>query len=182
MHTKIREGWGTERRMRIPEKQRRDSQGPVAVTPSQKRACETGVKPHIYLYGEGKKTAFILPSSVDGLQVPILDSKILFSSVQLPSRFQLFATPWTTARQASLSITNSWNVLKPISIESVMPSNHLILCHPLLLLPSIFPSIRVFSSESALHIRWPSASVLPMNTQEFLGRRKTRESTYGAGS
>ena len=68
---------------------------------------------------------------------------------------QLFATPWTAARQASLSITSSWSLLKPVSIESVMPSNHLILCHPLLLLPSIFPSINVFSNESALRIRWP---------------------------
>ena len=64
-------------------------------------------------------------------------------------------TPWTTAHQASLSITNSWSLLKLMSIESVMPSNHFILCHPLLLLPSIFSSIRVFSNESALHIRWP---------------------------
>ena len=67
----------------------------------------------------------------------------------------LFETPWTAACQASLSITNSQSLLQLISIESVMPSNHLILCHPLLLLPSIFPSIRVFSNESALHIRWP---------------------------
>ena len=64
-------------------------------------------------------------------------------------------TPWTAAHQASLSITNYWRLLKLMSIESVMPSNHLILCHPLLLLPSIFPSIRVFSNESVLHIRWP---------------------------
>ena len=79
-----------------------------------------------------------------------------------------FATPWTTARQASLSITNYRSLPKPISIESVMPSNHLILCHPLLLLPSIFPSIRVFSNESALPIRWPkywsfSFSISPAN-------------------
>jgi len=78
-----------------------------------------------------------------------------FSSVQSLSPVRLFATPWTAARQASLSITNSQSLLKHMSIESVMPSNHLILCHPLLLPPSIFPSIRVFSSESALHIRWP---------------------------
>ena len=65
------------------------------------------------------------------------------------------ATPWTTAHQAPLSITNSRSSLKPMFIQSVMPSNHLILCHPLLLLPSIFPSIRAFSNESALHIRWP---------------------------
>ena len=77
------------------------------------------------------------------------------SSVQLLSRVRLFATPWTAACQASLSITNCWSPPKPMSIESVMPSNHLILCHSLLLLPSIFPSIRVFSNESALHIRWP---------------------------
>ena len=78
-----------------------------------------------------------------------------FSLVQSLSCVQLFVTPWTVARQASLSITNSQNSPKPMSIESVMPSSHLILCHPLLLLPSIFPSIRVFSNESALHIRWP---------------------------
>ena len=64
-------------------------------------------------------------------------------------------TPWTAARQASLSVTNSWSLLKLMSIESVMPSSHLILCHPLLLPPSIFPSIRVFSNESVLHMRWP---------------------------
>ena len=75
------------------------------------------------------------------------------SSVQSLSRVQLFVTPWTAARQASLSITNSWNLLKLMSIESVMPSNHLILCHPLLLLPSIFPTIRIFSNESVLRIR-----------------------------
>ena len=75
-----------------------------------------------------------------------------FSSVQSLSRVWLFVTPWTVAQQASLSITNSRGSPKPMSIESVMPSNHLILCHPLLL-PSIFPSIRVFSNESALHIR-----------------------------
>ena len=76
-----------------------------------------------------------------------------FSSVQSLSHVQLFATPWTAACQASLSITNSRSLLKLMSIESVMQSNHLILCHPLLLLPSIFPSIRVFSNESALRIR-----------------------------
>ena len=80
---------------------------------------------------------------------------IQFSSVQSLSRVQPFATPWTAARQASLSITNSRSPPKPMSIELVMSSNHLILCCPLLLLPSIFPSITVFSNESALHIRWP---------------------------
>jgi len=79
----------------------------------------------------------------------------VFSSVQSLSRVWLFATPWTAKHQASLSITNSWSLLRLMSIESVMPSNHLILCFPLLLLPSIFPSIRVFSNESVLHIRWP---------------------------
>ena len=77
-----------------------------------------------------------------------------FSSIQF-SPVRSFDTPWTAAHQASLSITNSRSLLKLMSIESVMPSNHLILCHPLLLLPSILPSIRVFSSESALWIRWP---------------------------
>ena len=78
-----------------------------------------------------------------------------FSSVQLLSRVRLFVIPWTAAGQASLSITNSWSLPKLMSIESVMPSNHLTLCHPLLLLPPIFPSISVFSNESALCIRWP---------------------------
>ena len=82
-------------------------------------------------------------------------SRAQFSSVQSLSRVQLFATPWTAARQASLSITSSWSLLKLMSIESAMPPNHLILCHPRLLLPSIFPSIRVFSDESILPIRWP---------------------------
>ena len=82
-------------------------------------------------------------------------------------------TPWTAARQAFLSITNCWGLPKPMSIELVMPSNHLILCHPLLLIPSIFPSIRVFANDSALRIRWPkywsfaSTSDLPMNTQDW---------------
>ena len=91
-----------------------------------------------------------------------------FTSVQLLSRVQLFVTPWTAAHQVSLSITNSRSPPKPMSIESVMPSNHLILCRPLLLLPSIFPSIRVFSDESDLSIRWPkywsfSFSISPSN-------------------
>ena len=77
------------------------------------------------------------------------------SSVQLLSCIQLFATPWTAAHQPSLSITNSQSLLKLMSSALMMPSSHLIFCHPLLLSPSIFPSIRVFSSESVLHIRWP---------------------------
>ena len=80
---------------------------------------------------------------------------ITISSVQSLSRVRLFATPWIAACQAFLSITNSWSWLKLMSIESVMPSNHLILCHSLFLLPSIFPSIRVFSNESTLSMRWP---------------------------
>ena len=97
---------------------------------------------------------------------------IICHSVQSLSRVWLFATAWTAACQASLSITNCGSLPKPMSIESVMPSNQLILCHLLLLLPSIFPSIRVFSNESALHIRWPkywsfSFNIsLPMNTQD----------------
>ena len=92
----------------------------------------------------------------------------LIKSVQLLSHVQLFVTPWTAACQASLSITNSQSLIKLISIKSVMPSNHLILCHPLLLLLSIFPSIRVFSNESVLRIRWPkywsfSFSISPSN-------------------
>ena len=92
----------------------------------------------------------------------------LFSSVQLLSRVRLFATPWIAAHQASLSIPNSQSSLRLTSIESVMPSSHLILCHPLLLLPPIPPSIRVFSNESALRIRWPkywsfSFSICPSN-------------------
>ena len=102
-------------------------------------------------------------------------SSLLISSVQSLSHVWLFPTLWTAARQASLSITNSQSLLKLMSIKPVMPSNHLILCHPLLLLPLIFSSIRVFSNESTLHIRWPkqsievsaSASVLPMNTQDW---------------
>ena len=100
--------------------------------------------------------------------VRLLETQSVGSSVQSLSRVRLFATPWTAARQASLSITNSWSPPKPMSFESVMPSNHLILCCPLLLLPSIFPSIRVFSNESALHIRWPkywsfSFNICPSN-------------------
>ena len=95
------------------------------------------------------------------------------SSVQSLSHVWLFATPWTAAHQASLSITNSWSLLKLMSIESVMPSNHLILCCPFLLPPSTFPSIRVFSTESALHIRWPnywsfSFNISPSNEHPVL--------------
>ena len=97
---------------------------------------------------------------------------VQFSSVQSLSRVRLFATPWTAARQASLSITNSLSLPRLMCIELVMPSNYLILCHPLLLLPSIFPTIRVFSNESALCMRWPkywsfSFNISPSN--EHLG-------------
>ena len=99
---------------------------------------------------------------------------LLFSSVQLLSRVRLFATPWTTAHQASLSITNSWSLPKLLSIESVMPSSHLILCRPLLLLPSIFPSLlgsfkmsQLFISDGQSIGVSPSISVLPMNTQDW---------------
>ena len=93
-----------------------------------------------------------------------LGSQGQFSSVQLFSHVWLFATPWTSAHQASLSITNSRNPTKPMSIESVMPSNHLILCFSLLLLSSIFPSIRIFSNKSALSIRWPKYWSFSFNT------------------
>ena len=107
-----------------------------------------------------------------GLQGKRKKSFRLLSSVQSLTRVQLFATPWTATCQASLSITSFQSLLKLMSIESVMPSNRLILCHPHLLLPSIFPSIQVFSSESVLHIRWPkywslSFSISPSN--EYLG-------------
>ena len=96
-------------------------------------------------------------------------------NVHLLSCVQLFVASWTAAHQASLSFTITWSLLKFVSIESVMPSNHLILCHPLLLLPSVFPSIRVFTDESVPCIRWPkywlkysvSASIIPKNTQDW---------------
>ena len=94
--------------------------------------------------------------------------QVQFSSVQLLSRVRLFVTPWTAAHQASLSITNSWSLLKLMSIDLMMPSNCLVLCRPLLIPSSIFPSIRVFSNESVLCIRWPkcwsfSFSISPSN-------------------
>ena len=107
------------------------------------------------------------------LHITLCRHVLQFSSVQSLSRVWLFETPWTTAPQASLSITNSQNLLKLLSVKSVMPSNHLILCQPLLLLPSIFPSIEVFSIESALHIRWPkygsfSFNISPSNEYSWL--------------
>ena len=107
--------------------------------------------------------------------VTLLNNKIwnIFSSVQSLSRVRLFATPWTTAHQSSLSITNSWSLLKLMSFKSVMPSNHLIVCRSLLVLPSIFPSIRVFTNESAPPIRWPkywsfSFNISPSNEHSVL--------------
>ena len=99
--------------------------------------------------------------------------KATVHGIQLLSRVQLFATPWTAALQASLSITNTWSLLKLMSIELVMPSNYVILCCPLLLSPSVFPSIRDFSNESALHIRWPkywsfSFNISPSNDHSGL--------------
>ena len=112
-----------------------------------------------------KLQAKVLPNSVHSDGCNLTPNKlsvfyglvdvIQFNAVQSLSRVRLFATPWTTARQASLSVTNSRSLRKLMSIASVMPSNHLILCHPLLLPPSIFPRIRVFSNESTLRIRWP---------------------------
>ena len=109
-------------------------------------------------------------------------SVVQFSSVQLLSPVRLFATPWTAACQAPLSITNSWSLLKLMSIESVMPSNHPIFCRSLLLPPSIFPSIWVFSNESVLCIRWPkywsfSFSISPSN--EYSGLISSRKDWLG---
>ena len=105
---------------------------------------------------------YLLPGGRDQKEAEgdsnVQNREILFSSVYSLSRVRLFATPWTAACQASLPITNCQSLLKPISIESVMPSNHLILCRPLLLLPSVFPSIRVFSNESVLRLKWPKHS------------------------
>ena len=117
---------------------------------------------YIYTY------IYIPPPPPSEPPFPLPSHPSQFSSVQLLSCVRLFVTPWTTACQASLSITNSQSPLKLMSIESVMPSNHLILSHPLLFLPSIFPSIRVFSNESVLCIRWPkywsfSFSISPSN-------------------
>ena len=113
---------------------------------------------YVYVYSLSEILAYWNKVGFNGVKFFLfftLPNFSIFSLVQLLSRVQLFATPWSAARQASLSITNPWSPPKPMSIELVMPSNHLILCHPLLLLSSVFPSIRVFSSELALCIRWP---------------------------
>ena len=124
----------------------------------------------ISLLSSRRKEVLAIICDLNGPQRSEVSQVAQFSSVQLLSRVWLFATPGTTACQASLSITNSWNLLKLVSIESVIPSNHLIFCHLLLLLPSIFPGIMVFSNESVFHIRWSkywSFSITPSN--EYLG-------------
>ena len=121
---------------------------------------------HLYLVTKRQKTQFKM---CKGLEQTFLQRRYkngLFSSVQLLNHVPLFETPWIAAHQASLSITNSWNSPKLMCIESVMTSNYLILCHPLLLLPTIPPTIRVFSNESTLPMRWPnywsfSFSIIP---------------------
>ena len=123
-----------------------------------------------------------MSSGLDGQREGLECTQNQFNSVQSLSCVQLLVTPWTAARQASQSITNSWSILKLKSIMSVMPSNHLILCCPLLLPPSIFPSIRAFSSEWVLHIRWPkywsfSFSISPSN--EYSGLISFRTDWFG---
>ena len=122
-------------------------------------------KPHTdhnnYLRLDGPEGPPLLVPNIKGPQ-----------SVQSLSHVRLFATPWTAAHQASLSITNSQSFLKLMSIESVMPSNHFILCRPLLLMPSIFPSFRVFSNESVLCIRWPKYRSFSVYTFKVYRHRK----------
>ena len=115
----------------------------------------TALKNNLTLPAKGENVCTLWPSKPSPRHSNFLLCPQTCSLVQLLSRVLLFATPWTAGRQASLSITYCQNLPKPLTIKSVMPSNHLILCHPLLLLPSIFPSIRVFTNESALRIRWP---------------------------
>ena len=124
----------------------------------QPRKREGRSQPHPGLQASQRQESFILT----------VTHEQSVSSIQSLSCIRLFVIPWTAARQAFLSIINSQSLLKLMSIESVMPSNHLTLCHPLLLLPSVFPSIRVFSNESVLHIRWAkywnfSFSISPFN-------------------
>ena len=116
-----------------------------------KRLLLLGRKAMTNVDGVLKSRDIALPTKVHAVKAMVSP----ISSVQSLNRVQLFVTTWTAARQASLSITYSQSLLKLMSLETVMPSHHLILCHPLLLLPSIFPSVRVFSKESILRIRWP---------------------------
>ena len=131
----------------------------------------------LFLLSHSVVSDYLRPMDSSMVGFPVLQ---YLNSVQSLSRIWLFATPWTAARQASLSITNSRSPPKSLSIESVMPSNHLVLCCPLLFPPSIFPSIRVFSNESALSIRWPkywsfSFSISPSNECSGLIPFKQRE-------
>ena len=124
-----------------------------------------------YIYYFGKE--FLRRNGVVTIVNKRFWNAVQFSSVQSLSRVWLFETPWTAAHEASLSIANSWILHKLMSIEWVMPSNHLIICHPLVLLPSIFPSIRVFSNESTLCVRWPkywsfSFNIKPSNEHSGL--------------
>ena len=122
--------------------------------------------------GAWRATAHGVAKSWTRLSTQANTGTVLQAAVQSLCRARLFVTPWTTARQASLSFTRSRSLLKLMSIESVMPSNHLVLCHPPLLLPSIFPSIRVFSNELALRIRWPKCWSFSLNicaSREYSG-------------
>ena len=130
----------------------------------------------VFLWIEYEFINYIYIYMYSVFRLEYLWNKVIYwlSSLQSLNRVQLFATPWTAAHQASLSMTNYWSLLKLMSIELVMQANHLILCCPLFLLPSIFPSIRIFSNELVLCIRWPkyygdsaSAWVLPMNIQDW---------------
>ena len=111
--------------------------------------------------------AMVSPVVMNGFDSWTIKKRFQFSSVESLSHVRPFVTPWTAAHQASLSITYSQSLFKLMSIESVISSNHLILCHPLLLLHSIFPSTRVFSNESALHIRWPKHWSFSLNISSF---------------
>ena len=125
---------------------------------------------HVYL--ENSEWRKVISDLIRNSEFCRLYWRQTISSVQLLSHVRLSAMPWTAACQTSLSSTNSQSLLKLMSVESVMPSNHLILCHPLLLLPSIFPSIRVFSNESVLQIRWPkywSFSFIISHSNEYSG-------------
>ena len=128
---------------------------PTNLRQELERHCLEISKEQIYSFFSNSYS-FILWNALSSIfDTQAHDASVQFSSVQSLSRVQLFVTPWTAARQASLSIINSQSLLKLMSIELVMPFNHLILCRPLLLLPSIFPSIGVFSNESVLPFRWP---------------------------
>ena len=143
-------GWGTRSHMLQLSNQINKIRNIKKTKPKNRATIWSSNPTPGHISGENSNSKKYVHSSVHCS--PIYNSQKKFSHVRL------FATPWIIACQASLSITNSWSPPKPMSIESVMPSNHLILCHPLLLLPSIFPSIRVFSNKSALHIRYWSFS------------------------